>query len=130
MDEILKSRFLALYCMVLADGVIDTKELETLYRIGSENYGLSVQQIASAVKEAGTSFILPGTLEDKVSLLYEMAQICVSDNEVDQTELNLLRRYALKMGFMTDNIEGIVDFLITEAKKQTQESVVISQITE
>lgn len=36
MEELLKSRFLSLYCMVMADGVIEAKELETLYRIGQQ----------------------------------------------------------------------------------------------
>lgn len=114
--------------MVLADGVIDANELETLYRIGSENYGLTNQQIAEAVKEAGTSFILPDRLEDKVSLLYQMALICVSDNDVDETELNLLRRYSLKMGFAAENVDGIIEFLLDKAKSQTPEKDVVSQI--
>lgn len=130
MDELLKSRFLALYCMVLADGVIDANELETLYRIGSENYGLTNQQIAEAVKEAGTSFILPDRLEDKVSLLYQMAQICVSDNDVDETELNLLRRYSIKMGFEPDHVDEVVEFMISKAQENTPEKNLISLIVD
>lgn len=128
MDDILRSRFLALYCMVLADGVIDIHELEALYRIGSENYGLTNQQISEAVKEAGTSFSLPDKLEDKVSLLYQMAMICVADNDVDETEMNLLRRYSLKMGFDPENVDGIVEFLISEAKSNTPEKNIVAQI--
>lgn len=128
MDDIQRSRFLALYCMVLADGVIDIHELEALYRIGSENYGLTNQQISEAVKEAGTSFSLPDKLEDKVSLLYQMAMICVADNDVDETEMNLLRRYSLKMGFDPENVDGIVEFLISEAKSNTPEKNIVAQI--
>ena len=128
MDDILRSRFLALYCMVLADGVIDIHELEALYRIGSENYGLTNQQISEAVKEAGTSFSLPDKLEDKVSLLYQMAMICVADNDVDETEMNLLRRYSLKMGFDPENVDGIVELLISEAKSNTPEKNIVAQI--
>ena len=114
--------------MVLADGVIDIHELEALYRIGSENYGLTNQQISEAVKEAGTSFSLPDKLEDKVSLLYQMAMICVADNDVDETEMNLLRRYSLKMGFDPENVDGIVEFLISEAKSNTPEKNIVAQI--
>lgn len=114
--------------MVLADGVIDPHELDTLYRIGSENYGLKTQQIAEAVKEAGTSFLLPEKFEDKISLLYEMALICVSDNDVDETELNLLRRYIKKMDFDPENTDGIVDFLISMAKNNIPLQEVLSKI--
>ena len=34
-------QFLELYRMVLADGIAHPKEMETLYRIGVENYGLT-----------------------------------------------------------------------------------------
>lgn len=45
--------------MILADGVVDSRELETVYRIGRENYGLSAEEIMSTVRDSGTSFILP-----------------------------------------------------------------------
>lgn len=128
MNEILKSRFLVLYCMVLADGVIDTRELETLYRIGQEKYNLTNQQISEAVKEAGTSFILPDKLEDKISLLYEMSQICVCDDKIDETEVNLLKRYARAMDFEEENLDGIVQFLIDEAQSGVNEDDVIQKV--
>ena len=37
-------QFLELYRMVLADGIAHPKEMETLYRIGVENYGLTNHQ--------------------------------------------------------------------------------------
>lgn len=127
-DELAKSRFLALYCMVLADGVIDRRELETLYKIGITEYGLSTTDISEAIKSAGTSFILPTHIEDKISLLFQMAQIIVSDNEVDETEKTLFERYALRMGFEKENIDGIREFLIGEAIKGTSQTNVIEQI--
>lgn len=127
-DELGKARFLALYCMVLADGVIDRRELETLYRIGTLEYGLSPEEIAESIKTAGTSFILPTHIEDKIALLYQMAQICVSDNEVDETEICLFNRYALRMGFEKENIDAIRTFLIDEAQKGTLQKDVISTI--
>ena len=74
MDEILKSRFLSLYCMVMADGVVEAKELETLYRIGRENYHLTAEEINKNVVSAGTSFVAPDKMEDRLSILYEMAE--------------------------------------------------------
>ncbi len=41
MDPSLKSRFVVLYSMVLADGIVEAAELETLHRIGKECYGLT-----------------------------------------------------------------------------------------
>lgn len=127
-NDLDKSKFLALYCMVLADGVIDSRELETLYRIGTNEYGLNPAEISESIKTAGTSFILPTDIEEKIALLYQMAQICVSDDEVDETEINLFERYALRMGFEEGNLKGIRGYLIQEAEKGTSQKDVIEKI--
>lgn len=57
MDYKLKARFLSLYSMILADGIIDAREMETLYRIGREEYGISQKEIDLALKKAELHFI-------------------------------------------------------------------------
>lgn len=112
MDSALKSQFLSLYCMVLADGVIDARELEILYKIGIEQYGLSQTDIVECVKNAGSSFVLPETLEGKIRFLVNMAQIAFADGEVDSTERSLLEKYIRKMNFEEANVKDIADFLL------------------
>ena len=128
MDENLKSRFLGLYCMVVADGIVDRRELETLYRIGREQYDLSEAEINTAIKESGTSFVLPNNLEEKIRMLYQMAEIATADEEVDETEKVIMKRYALKMGFIDDNINEIIEYLIKQAFAKRQPDEVISEI--
>ncbi len=55
--------------MILADGIIDAREMETLYRIGRETYGIPAEEINDAIRESGTSFLIPETLNEKVSFL-------------------------------------------------------------
>lgn len=112
MDPILKSHFLALYCMVLADGVIDALELETLYKIGTKDYGLTQEEIVEAVRDGGTSFNIPGTLEEKIKLLYDMAKIAWADGEIDDTEISLLKKYAVRFGFQAENAGKIAEYML------------------
>ncbi len=116
MDATLKSQFLSLYCMVLADGVIDARELETLYKIGTEQYGLTQSEITATVRDAGSSFIMPTTLDGKIRFLFNMAQIAYADGEIDATERELLKRYIIKMDFAEENVDGIADFLLQSVK--------------
>lgn len=104
--------------MVLADGVIDARELETLYKIGIEQYGLTQSEINEAVRDAGTSFITPSAIQDKIKFLYNMAQIAYADGEIDFSEIQLLKRYIVKMGFADENIDKISDYLLAAAKNQ------------
>ncbi len=128
MDPQTQWRFLQLYCMVVADGIIDTRELEVLYRIGKENYGLTPEEISYAVTQAGTSFSMPTLLTDQVRLLYELAIIAWADGVIEDSEKNLLRTYALKMGFKDENVDGIVDFLLDKAKDNKPFKDVMSEI--
>lgn len=130
MDDNLKSRFLALYCMVLADGVIDIKELETLYRIGREHYNVSADEINQAIRESGTSFIMPENLESKIRLLYNLTEIALADGVLDVTEKNLLKRYAKRMNFLDENIDDIVDWMVEKVKGKEPIEQVFKEITE
>lgn len=116
MDKLLQSHFLGLYCMVLADGIIEAPELETLYRIGTENYGLSPEEINQAIREAGTSFIEPQSMKDKIQFLHDMCRIALADNVIDDSELALLRKYIIKMGFLPENADEITSFMIESVR--------------
>ena len=128
MEEMLKSRFLSLYCMVMADGVVEAKELETLYRIGRENYHLTPEEINANVVSAGTSFVVPANVEDRIGILYEMTEIAWADGEVDKTEHALISRYAIRLGFKEENADDIADYMIQQVKEGISRTDVINQI--
>lgn len=127
-DKKKKLQFLDLYCMVMADGIVHPKEMETLYRIGLEHYGLSENEIIEGVKSAGVSSVIPELPEEKISVLYEMALIAWSDGELEESERNMLRRYAAMYGVNEEKIDELVDFLLGQAKDDVDEKEVINQL--
>lgn len=128
MEEKLKSRFMGLYCMILADGVVDSRELETIYRIGRENYGLSSEEIMSTVRDSGTSFILPETKSGKIELLYQMGEVAWADGIIEESEKSLMRKYALRMGFEEQNLNVIVQYILDKVKSKVPVQEVIQEI--
>lgn len=129
MEKLLQSRFLSLYCMVLADGIVEAKELETLYRIGRENYNLTPEEINNSVVTAGTSFVAPRRKEDRLRILYEMAEIAWADGKIDNTERSLLARYAIRLGFKEENAMEIAHFMLQQVKDGVSQDQAIKQIT-
>ncbi|MBR6444861.1 MAG: hypothetical protein IKS94_00255 [Prevotella sp.] len=123
-----KLQFLDLYRMVLADEIVHPKEMETLYRIGVENYGLTEDEITESVKSAGVSSVIPELPEEKIAVLYEMALIAWADGELEESERNMLRRYAVKYGVNGDSIDELVDFLLEKAHNNTDEKKVIKEL--
>lgn len=123
-----KIQFLDLYCMVMADGIVHPKEMKTLYRIGLENYGLSENEIDESIKSAGVSTVIPELPEERIAVLYEMALIAWADGVLDESERNMLRRYASLYGVNESNINELVDYLLDKAKNNTDEQEVIKEL--
>lgn len=124
MDAQLRAEFLCLYRMALADGVVDARELETLYRIGTEQYGVGQAEIIDCVKNAGNADLVMQDSESRIRLLYNMARIAWADGSVDPTERMLLEKYVSKLGFDDNNRVEIANFLLGEAERgQSVENV-------
>lgn len=119
---------MGLYCMILADGIVDSRELETIYRIGRENYGLSAEEIMSTVRDSGTSFILPTSLNEKIELLYQMGEIAWADGEIEDSETSLMRKYAFRMGFQEENLDEIVKYILDKVKQKIPVQEIIREI--
>ncbi len=114
--------------MVMADGVVEAKELETLYRIGRNNYNLSPEEINECIISSGTTFVPPAKSEDCIGILYEMAEVAWADGNIDTTEIDLLSRYAVRFGYKEENAKDIADFLLSQVKDGVSKSDVIKQI--
>lgn len=123
-----KAHFLDLYCMIMADGIVHPKELETLYRIGIETYGLTREEITRSVVSAGKTMVIPECPEDKIGLLYEMALVAWADGELDASERNLLLRYAALYGVAEEKVNELVDYLLAKAKDNIKEEDIINEL--
>lgn len=120
--------FLDLYCMVMADGIVHPKELETLYRIGIDIYGLTQDEITQSIFSAGKTMVIPKTLEEKMSLLYEMALVAWADGELEESERKLLKRYALLYGVEENHVDELVEYLLEKAKNNVKEEDIIKEL--
>lgn len=128
MDKNMHSMFLSLYCMVLADGVADARELETLYHIGKDYYGITPEELTREVMSGGTSFPEYVTLKDKVTFLYHMVEIAWADGEIQDEERELLKKYTLRQGFAPENVNQIVDYLLEKVHDKVSLDDVLKEI--
>jgi len=60
--------------------------------------------------------------------LYEMALIAWADGELEESERNMLRRYASMYGVNDESIDELVDFLLEKACNNTDEKEVIDEL--
>ena len=128
MNEKMNSEFIELYKMVLADGDVAPEEMEVLYRIGTKEYNVSLEEINVAIRDADTTFFIPETLDGKVRLLYHLAEIAWADGKIEESEKTLLKRYTDLFGFIEENQDALVDYMLEQVKEKVDLQSIINQL--
>lgn len=125
----LKTHFLNLYHMALADENVDIRELELLYRIGEEG-GISRAEIETLIMQAEQPvFTSPTTLPEKISYLYDLSLMACADGKIDEAEQKLLMRFCSMFGFRQENVLSICEYLLGEAMRNTPIQQVLSNVS-
>ena len=120
-----KMQFLDLYRMVMADGTADPKEMTTLYRIGLENYGLTQEEMSEVISQGVVSTSIPELQTERIKLLYQMSIIAWADGVIEESEHNLLQKYALRFGVKEDKTKELIDFLLAKVQENVGEDEII-----
>jgi uncharacterized tellurite resistance protein B-like protein len=113
----LKSHFLRLYQMAFSDDNFDKLELKMLYHFAEER-GISEDQLQQVLLNPLTEDTeIPDTLNQKIDYLNDLAKMIWADGIVSDDERNTLLKYCKKFGFMDENLQNLVDFLLESAKE-------------
>lgn len=110
MDAKLKSHFINIYCMILADGKVEQKELNRMYEIGTTGYGVTPEEINKVLLSGDIVFYKPESEEERVLYLYDLACVSVSDEVIPAAERVLLENYARKFDVEDSQITVITFF--------------------
>ncbi len=129
MKESLKSHFLNLYCMVIADGEVSPKEKTELYRIGKELYGVTDEEINKLIFTDEIVFYIPETDDDKILYLYDLALIAWADGKITDDEKYLLSVYAKKFGVVEDTMKELINFLLEKAQNKLSHEELLKEFS-
>ncbi|MBR1799764.1 MAG: hypothetical protein IJ761_07740 [Bacteroidales bacterium] len=117
MNEGLKSHFLNLYSMVMADGEVYQREKIELYRIGEEFYNVKQEEFDRLLLSDDILFYIPPTEEEKILYLYDFALIAWANGEVVDEERQMMERFALRFGVQPDEVKPLIDLLLEKAEQ-------------
>nr|WP_293295764.1 hypothetical protein [Allomuricauda sp.] len=113
----LKSHFLRLYQMAFTDDNFDVLELQMLYRFAEER-GVDQEQLNEVLLNPSQDSIIPKELEDKIEYLYDLSLMIWADGVATEDEVNTLKKYCVKFGFLDENVDDISEFLLENAKQK------------
>ncbi|TMM28660.1 hypothetical protein FDT66_13740 [Polaribacter aestuariivivens] len=125
----LKSHFLRLYQMAFSDDNFDTLELQMLYKFAEER-GVSKEELEKILLQPSHNTSIPEKFEEKIEYLYDLAIMIWADNIVTEDEINTLKKYCLKFGFLKENIVELANFLLEKAKEKISKVDLIKQINQ
>jgi len=124
----LKSHFLRLYQIALADENFDVLELQMLYNLADER-GIPKEELDKMfLSPINNDLNIPNDLNTRVEYLYDLARIMWADEKITLDEMNSLKKYCKKFDFLEDNIDELVEYLIDCVKKGIKKEDIINQL--
>lgn len=126
----LKSHFLRLYQIAIADDDFANLELEMLYKF-AEDKGIPKDELLDLLTQpTDFSVDIPKTLEKRVEYLYDFACMIWADGRVTEDEYNTLKKYCRKFQFLDENVVQMTDFLIESAKQNLPKEQILAYLNE
>lgn len=124
----LKSHFLRLYQMALADDNFDVLELQMLYRLADER-GIPKDELDKLfVNPINHVATIPSDLNTRIEYLYDLTKIIWADGHINDDEINTLKKYCRKFEFLEENIEELIAYLLDCVQKGTSKDEIINQL--
>ncbi len=124
----LKSHFLRLYKMALADDNFDVLELQMLYHFAEER-GVPKEELEKLLlSPIDYDSSIPEELNGRIEYLYDLARMIWADEKITEDELVTFRKYCRKFEFLEENIEQLIGYLLDCAKKGIEKEEIINQI--
>ena len=130
MNEGLKSHFLNLYSMVMADGEVSQREKTELYRIGEEFYNVKQEEFDRLFLSDEILFYMPQTEEEKLLYLYDFALIAWADGSVVAEERQMIEHFALRFGVQPDEVKPLIDLLFDKAEQHLSHEELMKEFSE
>lgn len=90
------------------DGQLLENEVQFLYQVG-KSFHFTIDDIKSIVKETSLHHIsIPKSEQDRMNVLYYLLFMMKADNDVNQKEINMVKRLGFKLGFRSQLVEDMI----------------------
>jgi len=116
-----KEYFINLIQVSKTDGKINDPELELLHKEGRK-FGLTDPEIDKLISsETHHHYVAPYSLSEKFEHLYNIAEMILADDIVKESEMKMIRKFAIEAGFSDEVIEGLLEILLEGVAKGEEE---------
>lgn len=125
--KVSKQAFVHLVQISKIDGKLDRDEFELLHKEGKK-FGLTDPEIDNLISsESSSHYHAPYSLEEKFEHLYNMAEMILADNVVDESEKRMIKKFAIEAGFSESKISGLSDIIIEGIRNNSDEEILFDK---
>ena len=105
-----KGMVAVLFAVAVSDGNLDKRELDMIYRLAQEEYGLSESQIEDALSNS-EKFLTgpPKSAEDRESLFRHMLVVAMADRKITNGEEILIKSMGHHLGIPDFLVENLLE---------------------
>ena len=122
-----KQAFVHLVQVSKIDGKINQEELDLLHKEGKK-FGLSDPEIDQLIiSEGNTPYVAPYSLEEKFEHLYNMGEMILADDVVDEKERSMIKKFAIEAGISDSKHAGLAEILIEGIRNKTVEEILFKK---
>jgi uncharacterized tellurite resistance protein B-like protein len=102
------AHFAAIASLAAVDGEVNAHEMRLLEKFANK-LDISEAEFKEVMKKTNKYPIDPqNSFEKRMERLYDLFKIIFADNEVDDDEMVLLKKYAIGLGFPSDKADKII----------------------
>jgi len=121
-----KEHFIHLILISRVDGKVDPSELELLHKEGRK-FGLTDPEIDKLIADENVNhYHPPYGLDEKFEQLYNIAQMILADDVVTESEMKIMKRFAIEAGFADNLIDELLKLLLEGVAKGEDEDKLFS----
>ncbi len=122
-----KQAFVHLVQISKVDCKMNQDEFDLLHREGKK-FGLTDPEIDELIASEGSiQYSAPYSLEEKFEHLYNMGEMILADDVVDENERRMIRKFALETGFRESKLAGLAEIMIDGIRNKTEEEVLFKK---
>jgi uncharacterized tellurite resistance protein B-like protein len=112
-----KEHFKHLIQVAIADGNINDSEMLLLHQLGGK-MGFTEPEIIDLIESTKNEAVVPPyELSKRFEQMYEIVKMILADGKIDNNEMRLATRLAIKYGFGENETSGLLILLINGIKK-------------
>jgi hypothetical protein len=122
-----KQAFVHLVQVSKIDGILNHDEYDLLHKEGKK-FGLTDPEIDHLIEsESNSHYNPPYSLEEKFEHLYNMGQMILADDVVDEKEKRMIKKFAIEAGFSDSKHSGLAKIIIEGIRMNTEEEILFKK---